>query len=100
MIVLTSTAAESDTAVLPDVAKVAVSDGLLGTVAGVQFVGVFQSPFGGLARHFALPAGAICAKRNELNVIARIESGRNFIRPIKKEIGGESKQNRSVSAMG
>lgn len=36
--------------------NVAVSAGPLGTVIGVQLVGVFQSPVAGLGSHEALPA--------------------------------------------
>jgi hypothetical protein len=39
-----------------EVAKVATSPGPLGTVAGIQFAAVFQSPLTGLALQVALPA--------------------------------------------
>jgi hypothetical protein len=38
--------------------------GPFGTVAGVQFVAVFQSPFLGLSFHVALPANADAASAN------------------------------------
>lgn len=40
-------------------AKVAVLVGLLGTIAGVQFVAVFQSPLPGLRFHVALPGEGV-----------------------------------------
>jgi len=42
-------------------ANVAVSPVPLGTVAGFQFVAVFQSPVAGLAFHVALPAKLLLA---------------------------------------
>ena len=48
--------AEIEMAVVFEIAKVAVSADPLGTVAGVQFVAVFQSPETGLRCHVALPA--------------------------------------------
>jgi hypothetical protein len=48
--------ADTETPVVPDVAKVATSALALGTVAGVQFVAVFQSPDPGAASQVALPA--------------------------------------------
>jgi len=52
----TSVFAEIETAVRLLVANVAVSEGALGTVGGIQFVAVFQSPEFGLVFHVALPA--------------------------------------------
>ena len=52
----TSVLAERESAVFVDVLNVAVSDGLLGTVRGIQLFAVFQSPVAGLAFHVALPA--------------------------------------------
>jgi len=52
---------ESATPVMLDVAKVAVSVGELGTVAGVQLVAVFQSPVAGAGFHVALPAKLLLA---------------------------------------
>ena len=46
------------TSVVLEVANVAVSRGELGTVDGVQFVAVFQSPVAGLVPQVALPARA------------------------------------------
>ena len=48
--------AEIEMAVVFETANVAVSADPLGTVAGVQFVAVFQSPELGLRSHVALPA--------------------------------------------
>ncbi len=44
--------------VVCETSKVAVSVGSLGTVAGVQLLGVFQSPLAGLRFQVALPAWA------------------------------------------
>jgi hypothetical protein len=55
----TSVFADIDILVVFESAKVAVSAGPLGTVAGVQFVAVFQSPEPGLRSQVAFPA---CAK--------------------------------------
>ena len=54
----TSVLAESETPVIVDRPKVAVSAELLGTVAGVQLAAVFQSPVPGAVSHVALPAKA------------------------------------------
>ena len=56
MIPSTSVSAEMETLVVFETANVAVSTDPLGTVAGVQFVAVFQSPEPGLRSHVALPA--------------------------------------------
>jgi hypothetical protein len=50
--------AETETSVVFERPNVAVPDDPLGTVAGVQFVAVFQSPEPGLRSHVALPARA------------------------------------------
>src|SRR5438477_3467865 len=63
--------------IVAETAKVAVSAGLLGTVAGVQFEAVFQSPLAGLAFHVALPAEAACTRSNTMPVKERM-NGRNF----------------------
>ena len=55
--------AEIEMAVVFETANVAVSADPLGTVAGVQFVAVFQSPEPGLRSHIALPARANPAKQ-------------------------------------
>ena len=57
-IALSVTGLESATSVVLEVANVAVSRGELGTVDGVQFVAVFQSPVAGLVPQVALPARA------------------------------------------
>ena len=51
-----SVLSERETPVVLEDANVAVSDGLLGTVRGIQLFAVFQSPVAGLAFHVALPA--------------------------------------------
>src|SRR6266550_4633975 len=56
--------AEMETLVIFERAKVAVSPDPLGTVTGVQFVAVFQSPEPGLRSHVALPACAITESKN------------------------------------
>jgi hypothetical protein len=53
---LTSVLADKAMFVIELVAKVAVSDDALGTVAGLQLPGVFQSPVWGVVFHVALPA--------------------------------------------
>ncbi len=58
----TSVEAESDTVVVFVLANVAVSDGLSGTLIGVQSAAVFQSPEPGLVCHVALPARLVCAE--------------------------------------
>jgi hypothetical protein len=55
LIALTSTDRKSEIAVRLETLKVATSDGPLGTVAGVQFVAVFQTPVAGFRSHVALP---------------------------------------------
>lgn len=57
-IALTVTGLESETAGVLETSNVAVSRDEFGTVFGVQFVAVFQSPVAGLALHVALPARA------------------------------------------
>jgi hypothetical protein len=52
----TTVFAERETLVVFESVNVAVSAGPLGTVAGVQFVAVFQSPLPGFKFHVALPA--------------------------------------------
>ena len=52
----TCTEAESEMAVVLEKAKVAISDGPFGIVAGDQLVAVFQLPLAGLDSQVALPA--------------------------------------------
>ena len=66
---LTSVFAEIETAVVFERANVAVSDDPLGTVAGVQFVAVFQSPEPGLKSHVASPAKVALGPESS-NVVA------------------------------
>jgi hypothetical protein len=56
MIPLTSVDAEMETLVTFEEPNVAVSEGSLGIVIGVQLAAVFQSPEVGLRSHVALPA--------------------------------------------
>jgi hypothetical protein len=58
VIPLTSTLLEIETAVLLELAKLAVSDAPFGTVAGLQLDAVFQSLVVGLVFQVALPAEA------------------------------------------
>src|SRR5207244_1317476 len=58
----TSVVTELDIAVILEKAKVAVSDGPLGTLAGVQFAAVFQSPLTGSEIQVALLAWIVCGK--------------------------------------
>lgn len=51
-----SVVAESETWVVFDMPKVAISEAVLGTVAGVQFAATFQSPVVGFRFQVALPA--------------------------------------------
>ena len=53
---LTCVVAEMETEVILEISNVAVSEGPLGTVAGVQLAGLFQSLSTGLAFHVALSA--------------------------------------------
>ena len=65
---LSSTASESVGVGRLERSKVATSVGSLGTVFGVQFVAVLQSPpFVGLTFHVALPAKAVLAIKNRSN---------------------------------
>jgi hypothetical protein len=52
-------------AVVLELAKVAMSFGPFGTVAGVQFAAVFQSPLTGFALQVALPAKDWAAIKHE-----------------------------------
>ena len=54
-------------AVVLDKSKKAVSDGPLGTVVGVQFIAVFQSPEPGLRPHIALPASLAWMQSIKIN---------------------------------
>ena len=65
MISARSITPDCEMAVMFETAKVAVSDGSLGTVLGVQFVAVFQSPVVGLRFQVALPALAACTRNKE-----------------------------------
>jgi len=64
MMLLTWVFSEMETLVVLERPNVATSAGPLGTVTGVQFVGVFQSPELGLRSHVALPAYANSARKN------------------------------------
>jgi len=69
VIPLTSVFADIETLVVLENANVAVSAELLGTVAGVQFVAVFQSPEVGLRSQVASPAKVVLGPESS-NVIA------------------------------
>jgi hypothetical protein len=69
---LTSVLAETETPVVLDEAKVAVSAGPLGMVGGVQFAAWFQSPVGGLVFHVALSAKALLAAESRSSNIATV----------------------------
>ena len=60
---LTSVTADTKGLVAFEVPNVAVSNGPLGTVIGLQLLAVFQSPVGRLSFHVALPAWAAGMKR-------------------------------------
>jgi hypothetical protein len=64
---------ERETPVMLDVPNVAVSLGELGTVAGLQFAAVFQSPVRGAGFHAALPAKLeLTAGRRRTNTMDRM----------------------------
>jgi len=65
----TSVFAEIETLVVFESANVAVSDDPSGTVAGVQFVLVFQSPERGLRFHVALPAWLVWMQSIKINAL-------------------------------
>jgi hypothetical protein len=71
----TPTPADGEMEVMFDVSKVATSVGALGTVAGVQFAAVFQSPLVGLVFQVALPAQAGCDS-NVVRIASKIRSAR------------------------
>ena len=56
-------------AVVFERANVAVSADPLGTVAGLQFVAVFQSPELGLRSHVALPAWLVWMQSIKINAL-------------------------------
>jgi len=60
----TSVSAEMKTLVMFERPNVAVSADPFGTVAGVQFAAVFQSPESGLRSHVALPARVALGDEN------------------------------------
>jgi hypothetical protein len=64
-ILFTSMPAEIERFVRLEEAKVAISLGPLGTVAGVQFAAVFQRPLAGLAFQVALPANEWAAIKHD-----------------------------------
>jgi len=66
---LTSVLAEIERSVVLDKSKKAVSDAPLGTVAGLQFVLVFQSPERGLRFHVALPAWLVWMQSIKINAL-------------------------------
>src|SRR5438067_6965030 len=68
----TSMLAERKTLVVLEVANVAVSDGPLGMVGGVQFAAWFQSPVAGLVFHVALLAKVLLTVKGRSSNIATI----------------------------
>jgi hypothetical protein len=64
---LTLVFAEIETSVVFERANVAVSADPLGTVAGVQFVAVFQSPEPGLRSQVASPARLVWMQSIKIN---------------------------------
>ena len=73
MIPLTSTGLVRITFVMFEAANVAVSAAPLGTIGGVQFAAVFQSPELGFVVHVALSAAARCGSAN----VSRTNAGTN-----------------------
>jgi hypothetical protein len=65
---LTSMFVEKETLVVVDTSKIAVSEPLFGTVAGVQLMAVFQSPEPGLRSQVALPALTAGATANVVTI--------------------------------
>jgi hypothetical protein len=68
----TSVLAERETPVVFEAANVAVSDGSLGMVGGVQFAAWFQSPVAGLVFQVALPAKVLLAVEIRTSNIATV----------------------------
>ncbi|MBA3272554.1 MAG: hypothetical protein H0T11_01600 [Chthoniobacterales bacterium] len=76
---LTWVAAETETFGTLEKANAAISVGALGTVLGIQFVAVFQSPEVGFVFQVALPAKALfgCVPRS-----TKISAPRMVLRPL------------------
>jgi hypothetical protein len=94
---LISTVVGMETAVVLETANVAVSASPLGTVAGIQFAAVFQSPVVGLRSQVALPPWAVC-KLKETNKSrprrpARREQESINMAPVYSDAGAKVKQN-------
>src|SRR5204862_3195360 len=68
----TSMLAERKTLVVLERANVAVSDGPLGMVRGIQFAAWFQSPVAGLVFHVALLAKVLLAVESSRSNIATV----------------------------
>jgi hypothetical protein len=84
-------APESEMLVILEVLKVAVSEGPLGTVFGVQFAAVFQSPLTGFRFHVALPAKtAVSAPSKSVSIMAQDTAG-DFMARIMPIAGLKSK---------
>src|SRR6266705_2609583 len=62
---LTSVVVDVEMSVVLETSKVAVSLGPFGTVFGIQFVAVFQSPLIGFMLHVALSAKAACDRMKQ-----------------------------------
>ena len=93
---LTSLAVESETLVMLETPKVAVSLGPSGTLFGVQLRAVFQSPLVGLRFQVALPAKADPASAtNKDNIKRRNGRGRvDFTLLVHPKRGPDDKENR------
>jgi hypothetical protein len=76
----TSMSSESETSVVLELAKLAVSPGPLGTVAGVQLAAVFQSPLVGLRFQVALPPNAVAAARSREKSVDIADSEQGTLR--------------------
>ena len=78
---LTSVGSVGAMAVICEVASVAVSAGPFGTIAGVQFAAVFQSPLVGFRFQVALPANASVTVRR-----TRVGRRNNFIAKSNRKV--------------
>lgn len=84
----TSSSVESEIAVVFETAKVATSSGPFGTIAGVQFAAVFQSPVVGLRFQVALPACPSVGVSTSNNVDKRPPRNVEQKRPLAKRERG------------
>ncbi len=82
---LTSVSAEMETLLVLEDANVAVSEGPLGMVGGVQFAAWFQSPVAGFIFHVALPAKVLLAVESRSNSIATVTNNSGNCRRGRRE---------------